>query len=116
MGHGQKSAKTFDSYLAPPSRLKYVVSQIKREKKIEKSTTHYSQQFNLLNNQQLYKPRTCPFISVLISMCFKVSLGQKSQSSGLQGGKNLNFHDYYLSSRSTRTNKPGIYIQVNYLC
>ena len=38
------------------SRLKYVVSQIKREQS-EKSTTNHSQQCNLLNNQQLYQPK-----------------------------------------------------------
>ena len=48
-------------------RLKHAVSQIKREKKVEKSTTHHSQQCNLLNNQQLYQPRTCPLnLSALI--------------------------------------------------
>ena len=30
-----------------------------KEKRIEKSTTYHSQQGNLLNNQQLYQPRTC---------------------------------------------------------
>ena len=29
-------------------------------KKLKTSTTHHSQQCNLLNNQQLYQPQTCP--------------------------------------------------------
>ena len=41
------------------SRSKYVVSEIKREK-IEKSTTYDLQQCNLLNDQELYQPRTSP--------------------------------------------------------
>ena len=41
------------------SRLKYVVSQIKREK-VEKVLHTIHKQSNLLNNQQLYQPRTCP--------------------------------------------------------
>ena len=32
----------------------------KREKKLEKNTTHHSQQYTLLFYQQSYQPRTCP--------------------------------------------------------
>ena len=62
-----------------PSRLKYVVTQLKRGK-FEKSTTHqhHSHQRNLLNNQQLRQPRTCPLPKKLSSIMARVDIEPKT--------------------------------------
>ena len=89
------------------SRLKYAVSQIKRGKKMKKSTTHFLQQCNLSNNQQLYQPRTASLMQkVVVSYaqasvfmfyiltCFRNFFSAKGNSSCLVVGTNFHLKIY----------------------
>ena len=43
-----------------------------KEENIVKGTKHHSQKCNLLNNQKLYQPRTCPLrYLIVILFCFR---------------------------------------------